>query len=189
MRSDFSLKTHRCFSNLAYWLPTRDNYFTRWPIPLVTGKREQKEEVWQQPPHPPRCSYGGKTKTKKTLGAYIKENKKGRWPERASRDSSTCMPRCYAYLSPSRARTGFLRLVNRANWCRLVAGCVRSQLSQFRFLPLLLVKSSRVYLLFPPCGYKPSPTSVTVSTQSSASNAVASQSTAMLNARMSLCTQ
>ena len=24
-----------CFSHSAYWLPTRKNYFTRWPIPLV----------------------------------------------------------------------------------------------------------------------------------------------------------
>ena len=24
-----------CFSHSAYWLPTRKNYFTPWPIPLV----------------------------------------------------------------------------------------------------------------------------------------------------------
>ena len=24
-----------CFSHSTYWLPTRKNYFTRWPIPLV----------------------------------------------------------------------------------------------------------------------------------------------------------
>ena len=24
-----------CFSHSAHWLPTRKNYFTRWPIPLV----------------------------------------------------------------------------------------------------------------------------------------------------------
>ena len=47
-----SCKNHRdscccCFSHSAYWLPTRKNYFTRWPIPLVvcwTGKREQKKK-------------------------------------------------------------------------------------------------------------------------------------------------
>ena len=44
-----------CFSHSAYWLPTRKNYFTRWPIPLVvcwTGKREQKKKSGSIPPPP-----------------------------------------------------------------------------------------------------------------------------------------
>ena len=48
--------------------------------------------------------------------------------------------------------------------------------------------SSRVYF-FPPRGANLRPPSVTVSTHSSAANAVAFQSPAMPNARMSLCTQ
>ena len=49
--------------------------------------------------------------------------------------------------------------------------------------------SSRVYLFFPPRGHEPPPTLLTVSTHTSAFNAVAFQSPTMPNARMSLWTQ
>ena len=65
---------------------------------------------------------------------------------------------------------------------------VRLQLSQSRFLFLLLAMSSRVYLFFPPRGHDLRPPSVTVSTHISASIAVAFQSSPMPNARMSLST-
>ena len=61
--------------------------------------------------------------------------------------------------------------------------------SQSCCLSLLLAMSSRVYLFFPPRGHEPPPTLVTVSTHTSAFNAVAFQSPAIPNARMSLWTQ
>ena len=66
---------------------------------------------------------------------------------------------------------------------------VRPQLSQSRCICLLLAKTGRVYLLFPPRGHKPPPTFVTVLSDISASNTFVSQSPAIPNARMSLCTQ
>ena len=65
---------------------------------------------------------------------------------------------------------------------------LRSQLSQSCCLSLVLTKSSRVYLFFPPRGHKP-PSTFYDSTHTFASNAVASQSPAMPNTWMSLCTQ
>ena len=98
------------------------------------------------------------------------------------------MLRCYAGFAPvqgpfdsSARRIGVASRVQRFR--------VRSQLSQSRCLPLLLVKSSRVYLFFPPRAIKLRPLSVTISTHTSASNAVASQPLTMPNALMSLCTQ
>ena len=66
---------------------------------------------------------------------------------------------------------------------------VRSQLSQSCCLFLLFVKSSRVYLFFLHATINFPPPSVTVSTHTFASNAVASQFPAMPNARISLYTQ
>ena len=37
--------TFCCFSHSAYWLPTRKNYATRWPIQL---EQRKKEKVWQR---------------------------------------------------------------------------------------------------------------------------------------------
>ena len=51
-------------------------------------------------------------KLKKNTRRVQKENNKNGWPERASHDLGTWVPRCYAGLGPSRARTGLLRLVN-----------------------------------------------------------------------------
>ena len=61
--------------------------------------------------------------------------------------------------------------------------------SQSCCFSLLLAMSSRVYLFFPPRVHEPPPTLVTVSTHTSAFNAVAFQSLAIPNARMSLYTQ
>ena len=120
---------------------------------------------------------------------FNKNNKKNGWPERASRDNM------YAGLSPSRARPGFLWLVDQANYnsvaSQILRLCVRKQLSRSRclFLLLILTMSSRVYLFFPPRDHNLRPPTVTVSTHTSASNAVAFQSPAMQYARVSLCTQ
>ena len=98
------------------------------------------------------------------------------------------MLRCYAGLAPvqgsfdsSTRRIGVASRVQRFR--------KQSQLSKSRCLPLLLVKSSRVYLFFPPRAINLRPLSVTVSTHTSASNAVASQPPTMPNARISLYTQ
>ena len=63
-----NITTSCCFSHPADWLPTRKNYLfvARWPIPLVvcrTGKREQKEKVWQHIP-PPKRSWSVRRKKK-----------------------------------------------------------------------------------------------------------------------------
>ena len=51
------------FSHSAYWLPTRKNDFTRWPIhswSAEQGKRKEKKVCQRSPPPPPRCPYRGK---------------------------------------------------------------------------------------------------------------------------------
>ena len=72
--------------------------------------------------------------------------------------------------------------------CGIILFRVREELSQSRYLSLLLAMSSRVNILFLPRGHEPPPC-VTVSTHTSASNTVAFQSPATPNARMSLCAQ
>ena len=65
---------------------------------------KQNEEVWQPPPppHAARTEIKNEIKTKIHIhDAYNKENKKKRWPERASCDASISMRRCYAGLGPS----------------------------------------------------------------------------------------
>ena len=115
---------------------------------------------------------------------------KSRRPERASRDASTCMPRCCTGFGPFRVRAGLLWLINYNRRVRVASQVLRlrSQLSQSCCLSLVLRKSSRVYLFFPPRGHKPPPTFYD-STHTFACNAVAFQSPAMPNTWMSLCTQ
>ena len=73
---------------------------------------------------------------------------------------NTC-PRRYASLGPSRARTGLLRLVYQASWCRFAGSMLPCTISTFPVslsLTLILAMSSRVYLFFPPHGHGPPPT-------------------------------
>ena len=56
-----------CFSHSAYWLPTRKNYFTRWPDPLARGllnREKRTKEVWQHT-HPPLSTMLVRRKIKK----------------------------------------------------------------------------------------------------------------------------
>ena len=168
-----------CFSHSAYWLPTRDNYFTRWPIPLVvcrTGKRQRKRKY-------------GLTAN----GADNKENKKRRRPERASRDASRYMPKFYTCRSRSVSRLyriSSTRQLGEMVWLQRFYASVCDHnfpslvASRFSWRCLAASTSSSLH-----AAINLRPPSVTVSIHTSASNAVASQSPAMPTARMSLCTQ
>ena len=139
----FVQHSYCCFSHSAYWLPTRKNYFTQWPIPLVVCWKEQNKKVWHHPPpHPPispRCSFGEKIKIKITRRIY----------------------RRYAGLGLSRVRTRIpsTRLLGQRVLLRKIQRFrVREQFCQSRFFSLLLAMSSRVYLFFPPRGHELPPT-------------------------------
>ena len=77
---------------------------------LLNRENITKIEILPIPPPLPRCSYGVKQE-KSTARVQQREQING-WSERAPRDASTCMPRCYAGLGPPGTRTGFLRLVD-----------------------------------------------------------------------------
>ena len=102
------------------------------------------------------------------------------------------MPRGYAGLGPSRVCTRIHPTRRLSQWVllrKILRFRVRYQLSQPCCLSFLPAMSSRVYLFFPPCGQNLRSTSATISTHTSASNAVAFQSPVIPNARMSFCTQ
>ena len=136
-------------------------------------KRKEKK-VWQRPPPPPpRCPFGEKLKIKKL------------------RHASTCLGATQVSVRLASAQ-GILQLVGWANGCRFARfyGSVCdnnfSSLAASLFSWRCLAASTSS---FPHAAMNLRPPSATVSTHTSASNAVAFQSPIMPNARMSLCTQ
>ena len=102
------------------------------------------------------------------------------------------MPRRYEGLGSSRVRARIPLTRRLGQWMllhKVLRFRVRYQLSQSRCLSLLLAMSSRVYLFFLHPAMNLRLPSVNVSTHTPAFNAVAFQSPAMSNARMSLCPQ
>ena len=99
-----------------------------------------KKRSLAAPLPPPRYSFG-KNKMKITRRTYI--------------------PRRYAGLGLSRVRTRIPSTRRLGQWVSLrktLRFRVRLQLSQSRYLSLLLAISSRVYLFFPSRGHEPPPT-------------------------------
>ena len=77
------------------------------------GKEKKIRKYGSFPPPPPMLLVRREYNKHISTWRVQRRGQKSRWRERASRDASTCcMPRCYAGFGPSRARTGFLRLVN-----------------------------------------------------------------------------
>ena len=158
-----------CFSHSAHWLPTRKNYFTRWPIPLVVCWTGGGGKVWQRPP------------PKKKITRRIHMSRRY-----ASRRSA-------GGLGPSRIRTRIPTTRQLGQWVSLrktLRFRVRLQLSQSRCLSRLLAMSGRVSLFLPPRGHEPPPTPRDrLDPNLRLYRHRFSIPPVMPNARMSLCTQ
>ena len=138
---------------MYYWMPTRKKYFTWWPIPLpcclLDRKKRIKKKVWQHTPSPPPPPYAAGTKeTNET-----RSTRKARTTKRADGQKSTAyrihMPRRYAGLGPSRARTRIpsaRRLGQLMSLRRLYASMYDNNFPSLVHLSLLLTMSSRVFL-------------------------------------------
>ena len=146
-----------------------NNYFTPGQSRSWSTDQEKKEieKVYQCPPPPPRCSFEGNNQ-KTHARIYMRLG--------ATQVSFR--------LAPAQR---FLRLVDWANWCRFgrfyasVCDDNFTSLSASLFFWRCLAP---VYLFFPSRGHDLRPPSATVSTHTSAYNAVAFHP-AMPNARMS----
>ena len=164
-----------CFSYSAHWLPTRKKTTLHGgQSRLWSAEQEKKKKKKVSVPPPTQLI---RKKKKITQRIYMSRRYAG-WR--------------YAGLGPSRVRTRIPSTRRLGQWVslrKILRFRVRSQLSQSRCLSLLLAMSGRVFLFFPPRGHDLRPPSVTASTHTSVFNAIAFQSPAMPNARMSLCTQ
>ena len=143
---------------------------------LLNREKRTKEEVWQHPPsplHPPHCSFGEKNKIK-NHATHLQALLRSRSVSRPYKDIFGSSTRHYANGS------GFAKLYTPV--CDNMFPSLVASLIYWRCLA-----ASTSSFLHTAMNLRPP--SVTVSTHTSAFNAVASQSPAMPNARMSLRTQ
>ena len=181
-----------------YWLPNRNSYLTRWPIPVVVclaGKREQEERKSACAPiipvPRPSCSYGGNI-IKIKHRARIQQQQQ-QMARRALRDASKCLlalrrSRSVSHSYRVHSSRQILQLISLRRFYTSVCDNNFPSLVASLFSWRCLAASTSSFLHAPT---NLRPPFVTVSAHTSASNpvAVAFQSPAMPNARMSLWTQ
>ena len=114
------------------------------------GKKKKKKKVWQPPPPPP------------PRAVLVRRKKKEKKITRRIHISRRYANRRYAgCLGPSRIRTRIPTTRQLGQWVSLrktLRFRVRLQLSQSRWLSLLLAMSGRFFLSLPPRGHEPPPT-------------------------------
>ena len=143
-----------CFSHSAHWLPTRKTTLhggrsRSWSA--EQGKKENRKSLAASPPPPPQRAARSEKNKNKNHATHPHVLFHRRYGGR----------RYAGGLRPSRVRTRIPTTRRLGQWvslCKILRFRVRWQLSQSRYLSLLLAMSGRVFLFFLPRGHEPPPT-------------------------------